>query len=212
MGALWSCSSQLPGVSSSSFLLTVWGVALSRLPPYGARYASPTAQAPICCITKYLFSQHPWEAKQHSYAFMALKLQQRKLRRDICKDPYIWRPSALTKQVPFLNRPHNIHSPLSPFTERLLFTWHFWANTLAPGEKGSGFLEEAQLQPGYDSKLINMFQTFHWMQDIHQSTLQQALPHSRTGTHKRKKERKAFFFFFFLYLHPMKSFERFTPW
>lgn len=42
MGALWSSSSQLPGVLSSSFLLTIWGLALSRLPPHGARYPTPT--------------------------------------------------------------------------------------------------------------------------------------------------------------------------
>lgn len=31
-----------------------------------------------------------------------------------------------------------------------------------------------------------MFQTFHWMQNTRQRTLQQAQPHCRTGTHKRK--------------------------
>lgn len=31
-----------------------------------------------------------------------------------------------------------------------------------------------------------MFQTFHWMQNTPQRTLQQALPHGRTRTHKRK--------------------------
>lgn len=210
MGALWSSSSQLPGVSSSSFLLTVWGLAPSRLPSYGARYPTPTghpnAGSPL--LYHKILSQHPWEAKQHSYAFMALKLQQRKLRREIWKDTCILKPSALIKQVPFLSTQQTpttfseATNLLCPHSQRGCFlTWHFQANTLAPGENRSRCLEEAQLHLNYDSKLISMFQTFHWMQNTCQRTLQQALSHSRTGTHKRKA---------LFSLSP--PFERLTPW
>lgn len=48
---------------------------------------------------------------------------------------------------------------LCPHSQRGCFSPGIFG--LTPGEKGSGFLEEAQLHPSYDSKLINMFQTFH---------------------------------------------------
>lgn len=163
-------------------------------------------QAPLCCITKYCLST--LERQSSTVMLLWLWSCSKGSWGERFEDTYILKPPALIKQVPFLSTQQTpttfseATNLLCPHSQRGCFlTWHFQANTLAPGENRSRCLEEAQLHLNYDSKLISMFQTFHWMQNTCQRTLQQARSHSRTGTHKRKA---------LFSLSP--PFERLTPW
>lgn len=138
-GALWSSSSQLPGVSSSSLLLTIWGLALSRLPPYGARYPTPTGcpnAGSHLLYHKILILSAPLGGKVVQLCFYGSEAAEKEgeeinLQRHFYFEAL--RPWALTKQVLFSStqsKPHNIQwnpeSPLPPLAERPFSHLAFW--------------------------------------------------------------------------------------
>lgn len=207
MGALWSSSSQLPGVLSSSFLLTIWGLALSRLPPHGARYPTPTGcpnAGSHLLHHKILILPAPLRGKE-------VQRQRRgkgSWRERFAKVLTFWGLSFDQTSSFWVPRadPTTLREPPSLpclHSQRGCFlTWHFWANNWWSGDQDSwrkkSFVHITTVNESTCSKPFTECKTL---------PKGPSSKHCCTAGQAYTKERHLF-----LYLHPIKSFERLTPW
>lgn len=201
VGALWSSSSQLPGVSSSSFLLAAWGLALSRLPPYGARYPTPTG----CpnADSHLLFHNILIPSCFHGSENAAKEEEERDLQRFWGR--WLWL-NKLHFGVPWADPTTLSEAPSLPcfHSQRgCLLTWHFLGWHTCTWWEWISILRGSKA-PSKLQQLINQHVPNLSLNAKHSPKDPPALPHCRTGTRKRKALSSL--------SPPKKSFERLTPW